>query len=150
MIIACAGKPVRGDGVPIPTNMIAKLDTTPGNIYEIFAKAKIKDIKKITKENIKKVEQELYDRFKAKLKYIEIGRKKDGDYVTLQVEGSPFAMEAFMTALPTILEILGIVLLAASVLLVVKKATWEVFLLVIGFLMFSGVLTSLLGKGKGE
>ncbi len=139
-----AGTEVVGDAVALPISYVETAESTVGAIYEVRGKCKVIDDSKVSKYNLIRVSEELYNRFGAKLRYIEV----NDDFVRVQVEGSPFALGAFLLALPEILKIIGILLVAASVILIIPKAQWEVFLLIVGLFLALGGIGKVLDLSK--
>ena len=50
--------------------------------------------------------------------------------------------------LPDILKIIGIILVAVSVILIIPKAQWEVFMLIVGLILALGVGFDVLSGAK--
>jgi len=120
-------------------------ESVPGMIYEVDCNTYIQDRSKLTQENVERVRQELWDRFRAKLIYLGV----DGDKTIMQVEGSPFSWGGFMTALPTILQIIGLVLLGVSIVAIIRSVPWwQLFIFVLGLILFLGLAEKLMNLFK--
>jgi len=104
-------------------------DSVPGKVYHLTIKTK-----GITNEEevAKTLVSELYSKFKAQVIWIRI----ESDTIELQLIGSPFAWLALLAWLPTILAILGIVMVLASVYSVISAIPgWAWALLAVGVVM---------------
>jgi len=121
----------------------------PGVIYELNVKGELRDESKLTTENVKRLESELKNRFDAKLVYLGVDR----DRLVMQVEGSPFTWSAFLGALPTLLQIIGFVLLGVSVVAIIKTIPWwQLVLFVLALMLIFGLAEKVVGvvKAVGE
>ena len=125
--VYCCGEEIRGDKILMPVDYLRKAESVPGRIYEVVVKGKVSEPERV----IGQLPSELYRRFRAKTRYIEAGK----DFVRMQIEGSPFAWAEFMALLPEILSVLGVVVAFISVLMIIHKAPWEVFGLVLGIVL---------------
>jgi len=117
--------------------MMGKTDveSVPGSVYEVRGKIKNVDKSKLKPENISVLADELSRRFGAKLEYVEV----DDNEFRMQFTAGSFKWAQFLPVLPDLLQIIGVVLSTASILLVIRESTWQVFLLLVGLgLIFIG------------
>lgn len=117
----------------------------PGVVYELNVRGELRDGSKLTIENVKRLEGELKNRFNAKLVYLGVDR----DRLVMQVEGSPFTWSAFLGALPMLLEIVGFVLLAVSVVAIIRSMPlWQLILFMVALMLVLGVGEKFVGLAK--
>jgi len=124
------GYRIGGKKVVMTKEYLDKAVSVKGSIYEIQMKTEPYDIGK-GEEIVSLLTEKLYEEFNANVLYVELG----GDYIILQIEGSPFSWAALLPFLPEILMAIGIIVTAISVLLVIQKAPWEVFGIIIGLVL---------------
>jgi len=117
----------------------------PGVIYELNVRGELRDESKLTTENVKRLESELKNRFDAKLVYLGVDR----DRLVMQVEGSPFTWSAFLGALPTLLQIIGFVLLGVTVVAIIRSMpTWQLVLFVLALMLILGLGEKVVGLAR--
>ena len=113
-------------------------DSVPGKVYHLTVETKgIVNEEEVAKTLI----AELYNKFKARVIWIRI----ENGVIDLQLVGSPFAWFALLAWLPTILAMLGIVMILVSIYSVIAAIPgWAWALMAVGV----GVI--LLGPRIGE
>ena len=104
-------------------------DSVPGKVYHLTIETKgIANEEEVARVLIAK----LYEKFRAKVIWIRI----DGGIIDLQFIGSPFPWLALLAWLPTILAMLGIVMILVSVYSVIAAIPgWAWALLAVGVAM---------------
>ena len=122
--------------VQIPKEVLT--DSVPGKVYHLTIETKgIANEEEVTKTLV----TELYNKFKAQVIWIRI----ENGVIDLQTIGSPFAWLALLAWLPTILAMLGIVMILVSIYSVIAAIpgwAWA--------LMAVGVAVILFGPKIGE
>jgi len=107
-------------------------DSVPGKVYHLTIETKgIANEKEVAKTLV----TELYNKFKAQVIWIRI---VDG-VIDLQLIGSPFAWVALIAFLPTILAMLGIVVVLISlysVLAAIPGWAWGLLAVGVGLMLF--------------
>jgi len=118
------GKLVGTKLVEMPKEVLT--DSVPGKVYHLTIETKgIANEEEVAKTFV----VELYNKFKAQVIWIRI---EDG-VIDLQLIGSPFAWLALLAWLPTILAMLGIVMVLVSIYSVISAIPgWAWALLAVG------------------
>ena len=101
-------------------------DSVPGKVYHLTIETKgIANEEEVAKTLV----TELYNKFKAQVIWIRI----ENGVIDLQTIGSPFAWLALLAWLPTILAMLGIVMILVSIYSVIAAIpSWAWALLAVG------------------
>ena len=119
-------------------------DSVKGKCYQLHVETqgiKAEDEAKVAERLV----DELYARFKADVVWIRI----ENGVIDMQLYGSPFAWALLLAFLPTLLAILGIVFLLASVWSVIAAIpSWAWALLAVGVAMI--VVGPVIGKTLGN
>ena len=104
-------------------------DSVPGKVYHLTIETKgIANEEEVAKTLV----TELYNKFKAQVIWIRI----ENGVIDLQTIGSPFAWLALLAWLPTILAMLGIVMILVSIYSVIAAIPgWAWALLAVGVAM---------------
>lgn len=130
------GRRVEGKLVAIPKDMLT--ESVPDAVYEVHVKTEgIPNPEECAKHLVK----ELPAKVKG-LKIIWIGF--EGDTIKMQIVGSPFAWSLLLFLLPTILAIIGIVMVLVSVYSVITAIptwAWALLLIGIGLIVFAKPIT---------
>ncbi|MCD6407335.1 hypothetical protein J7L81_05645 [Candidatus Aerophobetes bacterium] len=128
------GREVIGNKVLIPRSKLENWESIKGQIYEIQIKTENRISDDVASKIVGIVPKKLYEKFGAKVKYMRIM----DNYIIMQIEGSPFSWSSLLPYLSSILTWLGLIVIAIAVLLIIQKAPWEVFLLLIGLILALG------------
>jgi hypothetical protein len=121
-------------------------DSVPGKVYHLTI-----ETKGIANEEevVKTLVTELYNKFKAQVIWIRI----DSGVIDLQLIGSPFAWLALLAFLPTILAMLGIVVVLISlysVLAAIPGWAWGLLAVGVGLILFGPKLAETVTAGFGR
>lgn len=111
------GSRVEGRRIPMPYSYVGNNESVVGNKYEIVVKLKDKLDDRKARELAYKLADGLLKKFNAKLLYFS----NNDDYVTMDIEGSPFVWSELIMWLPEIFMSVGAVILLVSVFLIVQS-----------------------------
>jgi hypothetical protein len=118
-------------------------DSVPGKVYHLTIETKgIANEKEVAKTLVTK----LYDNFKAQVIWIRI----ENGVIDLQLIGSPFAWLALLAFLPTILAMLGIVVVLVSlysVLAAIPGWAWGLLVVGVGLILFGPKISEAVSAG---
>lgn len=130
--------------VEIPREVLT--ESVPGKAYHITIETKgVIDEQRV----VDTLTTELYTRFKAKVIWMRIV----DNVIDIQLIGSPFVWAALLAFLPTILGILGIVVVLISlysVLAAIPGWTWGLLAVGIGMILFGPKLAEAVSGGFGR
>jgi len=126
---------VEGKRILLPKDYVMSADSVKGCIYEVVIKTdkRVDDITAMEIAN--RLAYELPKKFNAELLYFE----SHGNYIIMDIKGSPFAWSALLAWLPEILMLVGLTVLMISVFLVVSSNPW------LAFAMFFGLMSTAFG-----
>jgi hypothetical protein len=118
--------------IPIPIDKLQTMTAPKGAIYEIKLSTSQLTPEKAS-EAIEKLRTEMKEKFGIDLIYAEATENS----INLIIRGSPFTWAALLAYLPTILFIIGIILLGVSVWQITTAIPpWVWFLLITGAALF--------------
>jgi len=127
MITYKVGRMMGTQAVQIPKEVLT--ESVIGQIYELQIKTQGVTDPRAAAVALSKG---LRERFGAELLYFEV----DGDIITIQIEGSPFAWAALLVFLPEILVVVGVVILFILVYLITSAIpSWKYGLIAVALVL---------------
>ena len=135
------GTRVEGRRLPIDTNLLTKMESVKGQIYEVVVKLD-KPIDDSKAYELANRLQSWLLKHNGEMLYFE----SFGDTVVMDIRGSPFAWSSFIANLSDILAFLGFAIVSISIMLIIVKEPLLAFATLIGTLMLIAGLISKLSK----
>ena len=128
--------------VQIPKEVLT--DSVPGKVYHLTIETKgIANEEEVAKTLV----TELYNKFKAQVIWIRI----ENGVIDLQTIGSPFAWLALLAWLPTILAMLGIVMILVSIYSVIAAIpswAWALMAVGVAVILFGPKVAEVMTAGR--